>query len=49
MKMIRVRCVGSPLTPRTNEEFWVKETNHKFGWYKKSKCWKVVKEREINE
>ena len=48
MKMIRVKHVGSLTSPRTNEEFWVKETNPKFDWYRKSRCWKVIKEKEVS-
>jgi len=51
MKLIKVRYWGT--TPfgdiKKGKPFWVKEKNPYFEWYKKSKHYKVLEEREIGD
>ena len=47
IKMIRIRHVYSPVKTPTFEEKWVKKTNPYFEWYKQSRAWEVIEEREI--
>jgi len=51
MKMIRIKLCPPPgsFVKPTGEEKWVKETNPFFNWYKKSKVWKVIEEKEVKE
>jgi len=46
MKMIKVRFIGCTWG-KGKAEFWVKETNPYFNWYRKSKCYKVLKEKTL--